>query len=66
MDPRQASGPQLEMRWQRKVPYKRPYVMEGIVGILLTAMRLLDAGELRYVGEHVLAVPDLFLLEGAS
>ena len=29
------------------VPYDRPYVMEGIVGILLTARRLLDAAELR-------------------
>src|SRR3954462_5480563 len=40
--------------------------MEGIVGILLTARRLLDAGELCYVIEHVRAVPNNFLLEGAS
>jgi len=48
------------------VPYDRPHVMEGVVGILLTARRLLDAAERRIVGEHVLAVlmncPD----EGAS
>ena len=37
------------------VPYDRPHVMEGVVGILLTARRLLDAAELRIVGEHVLA-----------
>ena len=36
------------------VPYDRPHVMEGVVGILLTARRLLDAGERRIVGEHVL------------
>ena len=35
------------------VPYDRPHVMEGVVGILLTARRLLDAGELSIVGEHV-------------
>jgi hypothetical protein len=29
--------------------------MEGVVGIILTARRLLGTGELRYVGEHVLA-----------
>ena len=40
--------------------------MEGVVGILLTARRLLDAGELCYVSEHVCAVPNNFLLEGAS
>ena len=38
------------------VPYDRPRVMEGVVGILLTARRLLDAAERRIVGEHVLAV----------
>src|SRR3989337_771319 len=48
------------------VPYDRPHVMEGVVGILLTASRLLDAGERRYVGEHVLAVPTHWPLEGAS
>src|SRR3954453_13310765 len=40
--------------------------MEGVVGILLTARRLLDAGELCYVSEHVHAIPNYFLLEGAS
>src|SRR3954447_26471558 len=40
--------------------------MEGVVGILLTARRLLDACELCYVSEHVHAVPNYFLLEGAS
>src|SRR3954465_9049366 len=40
--------------------------MEGVVGILLTARRLLDAGELCYVSEHVRAVHNYFLLEGAS
>ena len=39
------------------VPYDRPHVMEGVVGILLTARRLLDAAELSIVGKHVLAVP---------
>src|SRR3954466_1391148 len=40
--------------------------MEGVVGILLTARRRLDAGELCYVSEHVRAVPNYFLREGAS
>ena len=48
------------------VPYDRPHVMEGIVGILLTARRLLDAGERRIVGEHVPAVPTNWPLKGAS
>ena len=48
------------------VPYDRPHVMEGVVGILLTARRLLDTGERRIVGEHVLAVPTNWPLEGAS
>ena len=48
------------------VPYDRPHVMEGIVGILLTARRLLDAGEHCIVGEHVLAIPTNWPAEGAS
>ena len=48
------------------VPYDRPHVMEGVVGILLTARQLLDAGERRSVGEHVLAVPTNWPLKGAS
>ena len=40
--------------------------MEGVVGILLTARRLLDARELHYVGEQVLAVPTNWPLEVAS
>ena len=48
------------------VPYDRPHVMEGVVGILLTARRLLDAAELRIVGEHVLAVLTNYPGEGAS
>ena len=48
------------------VPYDRPHVMEGVVGILLTAKWLLDAGERRYVGEHVLALPTNWPPEGAS
>ena len=48
------------------VPYDRPHVMEGVVGILLTARRLLDTGERRIVGEHVLAVPTNWPAEGAS
>ena len=48
------------------VPHDRPHVMEGVVGILLTARRLLDAGEHRYVGEHVLAIPTNWPPEGAS
>ena len=48
------------------VPYDLPHVMEGVVGILLTARWLLDAGERRIVGEHVLAVPETCPAEGAS
>ena len=48
------------------VPYERPHVMEGVVGILLTARCLLDAGERHYVGEHVLAIPTNWPPEGAS
>ena len=48
------------------VPYDRPHVMEGVVGILLTARRLLDAAELSIVGKHVLAVPTNWPREGAS
>ena len=48
------------------VPYDRPHVMEGVVGILLTARRLLDAGEHRIVAEDVLAVPTNWPAEGAS
>ena len=48
------------------VPYDRPHVMEGVVGILLTARRLLDAAELSIVGEHVPAVPTNWPCEGAS
>ena len=48
------------------VPYDRPHVMESVVGILLTARRLLDAGEHRIMGEHVLAVPTRWPPEGAS
>ena len=48
------------------VPYDRPHVMEGVVGILLTARRLLNAGERRIVGEDVLAVPTNWPAEGAS
>ena len=48
------------------VPYDRPHVMEGVVGILMTARWLLDAGEHRSVGEHVLAVPTNWPTAGAS
>ena len=48
------------------VPYDRPHVMEGVVGILLTARRLLDAGERRIVAEDVLAVLTNYPGEGAS
>ena len=48
------------------VPYDRPHVMEGVVGILLTARRLLDTGEHRIVGEYVPAVPTDWPLKGAS
>ena len=48
------------------VPYNRPHVMEGVVGILLTAKRLLDAVERRIVSEHVLAVLTNCPGEGAS
>src|SRR3954471_17254664 len=69
LDYRQAFGPVVEMSWGRKlllVPYERPHVIDGVVGILLTARRLLDAGELCYVSEHMRAVPNNFLLEGDS
>ena len=48
------------------VPYDRPHVMDGVVGTLLTTRRLLDAGERRYVGEHVLAIHKNWPPEGAS
>ena len=48
------------------VPYDRPHVMEGVVGILLTARRLLDAAEIRIVLEGVLAVLTNCRGEGAS
>ena len=48
------------------VPYDRPHVMEGVVGILLTARRLLDAGEQLIVGENLPAVPTNWPAEGAS
>ena len=48
------------------VPYDCPHVMEGVVGILLTARRLLAVGKRRYVGEHVLSVPTNWPPEGAS
>ena len=48
------------------VPYDRPHVMEGVVGILLTARRLLDALKRRIVGEHVLDVLTNCPGEGAS
>ena len=48
------------------VPYDLPHVMEGVVGILLTARRLLDAAKRRIVGERVLAVLMNCPGEGAS
>ena len=48
------------------VPYDRSHVMEGVVGILLTARRLLDAAKLSIVGEHMLAVLMNCPGEGAS
>ena len=48
------------------VPYDRLHVMEGLVGILLTARQLLDAGEHCIMGEHMLAVPTNWPAEGAS
>ena len=69
LDPRQVFGPGFEMRRQRKVlliPYEPPHVMEGVVGLLLTARRLLDAGELQRVGEYAHASLFLLLLEWAS
>ena len=48
------------------VPYDCLHVMEGIVGILMTPRRLLDAGERPSVGEHMLAVPTNWPGEGAS
>ena len=48
------------------VPYDRPHMMEGVVGILLTARRLLDAGERRIVAEDVLPVVTNWPAEGTS
>ena len=48
------------------VPYDCPHVMEGVVGILLTARQLLDAAERHIVGEHVLAILMNRPGEGAS
>ena len=48
------------------VLYDRPHVMDGVVGTLLTARRLLDAAEHHIVGEHVLAVLTNRPGEGAS
>ena len=48
------------------VPYDRPHVMEGVVGIFLTARRLLNAGQRRIVAEDVPAVPTNGPLKGAS
>ena len=48
------------------VTYDRPHVMEGVVGILMTARRLLDAAECHIVGEHVLTVLTNRPGEGAS
>ena len=48
------------------VLYDCPHVMDGVVGILLTARQLLDAGERRIVGEHVPAVHTNWPLKGAS
>ena len=48
------------------VPYDRPHVMEGVVGILLTARRLLDAVERRYMGENMVVIPTNWPPEGAS
>ena len=50
------------------IPDDRPQVMEGVVGLLDTVIRLLDAGELHYVFEHVSAIPEIFrpLLEFTS
>jgi hypothetical protein len=69
LDVRQVSGLGLEIRWQRKsllMLYELPHVMDGVVGLPLTVTRLLDAGELRYVGEYVHALLTFFLLEHAS
>ena len=48
------------------VPYDHPHVMEGVVGILLTARWQLDAAELSTMGEHVPDIPTNWPGEGAS
>ena len=48
------------------VPYDRSHVIEGVVGIRLTARRGLEAAELRILAEHVLAVLTNCPGEGAS
>ena len=57
------------MRRHRKVllvPYVRPHVLEGIVGLLRTVRRLLDAREVRLVPEHLHALNDLLPHDRAS
>lgn len=69
LEPPQAKGPVLKLRRQRKVllvPHVRPHVMEGIVGLLDTARRLQDAGEVRIVDEHLHALNGLRLHDLAS
>ena len=63
VDLRQLLGPSSETRWQCKhltITDEAPQVMEDVEGLLHAASRLLDAGELRYVFEHVLAISDTF------
>jgi hypothetical protein len=63
LDPCMLFGPSSDTSWRRKPVFvldDRPHVMEGIEGLLDTIRRLLDAGELDYMLEHVSAVLDIF------
>ena len=61
VDLRQLLGPSSETRWQCKhlaITDEALQVMEDVEGLLHAASRLLDAGELRYVFEHVFAISE--------
>ena len=63
VDLRQLLGPSSDTRWQCKhsaITSEPPQVMEDVEGLLHAVSRLLDAGELRYVFEHVFAISKTF------
>jgi len=51
---RKVFAPFLETRWQHKellIPYELPHVIDGVVDLPRNVLRLLHAGELRFVAE---------------